>query len=229
MSDSESSTSDEDDDASVLRVHDAFDGIVARLPRSRVLAGSFIPPQSLVCASGERLYVGVLEQAISGGRRRNGVPSREHLCFYYLPDGRLDFYGAQVFGRDHWLPVRLYWLTTNGILRRAIVRRRGDAMESLTFSAYRPDGKRVEPLLHRVMAFTFCCPPRVWTQVFSSTGSAQMDGCDVLASEQTSLYDVNHVDETHGNNSLGNLELLVRDGPSGHRSLSGSIAKRTKR
>ena len=215
-----------DDESPQLRVDGLIGHCISRCPRFRTQSGSFIPPRSFVCTNGTRLYIGVFEEAVRGGQRRRGVAQRELLCLELLPNNDLDFFPSEKFGRDHWVPVRLHWLSKNGTLRRARVRRRGDEMESLTFTAYRTDGVRIEPLLHRILAFTFRCPLRFWSLFFSPTQTARMDGYDVMNADQTLLYDVHHVNECHGDNALENLEIMLRDGPAGHRSLSASSARR---
>ena len=223
---SDNSSSDDDRDGLPLQIDETFGSVVSQFPRFRLLAGSFIPPRSFVCKTGERMYLAVCEEPIFGGRKRRKVAVREFLCFTHLVDGNADFLPAEKYGRNHTLPVRLYWLSTDGTLRRARARRRGDAMESLTFTAYRRDATRVEPLLHRVLAFTFCCPPRIWSRVFSATHTLSMNGSDVLSSGDSTLYDVHHVNGDHGDNKLDNLQIMIRDGPGGHRSLSAMEGRR---
>ena len=172
------------------------------------------------------MYVAVCEEPIFGGRKRRKSVVQEILCFVSLGEGAVDIFSADKYGRDHRLPVRLYWLSQDGTLRRARARRRGDAMESLTFTAYLHDGVRVEPLLHRVLAFTFRCPPRIWAQVFSATRTLEMHGSDMLSAGESILYDVHHINKDHGDNALENLQILIRDGPGGHRSLSAMDGRR---
>ena len=209
-----------------LRVDGLIGFDASRFPRFRMQSGSFIPPRSFLCTNGRRLFVAVFEEVVFGGQRRSGTAQREILCLELLPNTDLDFFSSEAFGRDHWVPVRLHWASEAGTLRPALVRRRGDGMESLTFTAYRPDGVRVEPLLHRILAFTFRCPVRLWSSLFSPIGTARANGCDVLSSEQSLRYDVHHLNDCHGDNALENLEVMLRDGPAGHRSLSASDARR---
>ena len=221
-----SEDSSSEDAESELCVDGSMGHDVSRFERFRMQAGSFIPPRSFVCTNGTRLYIGLFEEIVVGGQRRKGVAQREILCLEVLGNNGLDFFPAEKFGRDHWSPVRVYWLSKTGLLRRARVRRRGDDMESLTFTAYRTDGVRIEPLLHRILAFTFRCPIRLWASVASQTETARMDGWEVLNSNESLQYDVHHIDKCHGNNALNNLEIMRRDGPQGHRSMSASDARR---
>ena len=200
-------------------------GSVATLSRKNQVAGPFVPPRFFDCAQGTRLYLAVLDEKVAGGETRKGKVVPEKLCVLLL-ENEPDFFPKEKFGRDHSVPVQLFWLSVDGRLRRAPLLRRGDNEESLTFTAYKEGGEQVLPLLHRVLGFTFLCPHKVWTEVWQTP--SRPDGLDRL-SGRAEAFDVNHKDTNHGNNALSNLEVLRAKGKGGHRQLSGRLAKRTKR
>lgn len=221
MSDSEESASDTE---AQFAVDNTFDGNLSSLARERISAANVVPPRVVHCTAGKRLFVAVWEEEVLGGRRWRGRVQPETLCILLLDNDECDMFPAAKYDRDHEVPARLFWLSSTGLVRRAKLRRRGDEMKSLTFTAYRADGVRVEPLLHRVLGFTFCCNPRVWAQVYT-----RRLGADVLVSAESAKFDVHHRDENHGHNRLANLEVLPARGKGGHRSLSAAAAAKRRR
>ena len=145
------------------RFHDElplFSGNVTTLARSNPVPGSFVPPRYLQCAGGTRLYFAVLDKDVAGGERRLHEVQHERLLVLPLT-GEPDFFNEEGFGRDHLVPAQLFWLNSESRLRRAKLYARGDTEGSLTFTAYNWQGEQVAPLVHRVLAFTFFCPPRI--------------------------------------------------------------------
>ena len=102
---------------------------------------------AMLCASDEHTST---QDDVIGGQRRNRVPVQETLLVFVLE--RPDLHGSVSYGRDHVVPVQLFWVNSLGAVRRALLYKRGDHEKSLTFTAYSTTGAQVAPLLHRVQS-----------------------------------------------------------------------------
>ena len=199
-----------------VAVQPLFDGNVSALPRRGVLSG-FVPPRQLVCRDGGLLYLAVLPDGIVGGQVCRGIPFAELLFIWLLPAGEVDVLDdVETYGRTHTVPCRLFWTRGGMGLREVCLRRRGDNECSLTFTAYDARGNQIEPLLHRVLAFTFLCPPSIWRAAVRFGANSY----DSLIPDDNLLFDVHHKDKDHGNNRLHNLLIMPAAGAGGHRQLS---------
>ena len=123
---------------------------------------------------------------------------------------------VKTYRRTHTVPCRLFWTRGGMGLREVCLRRRGDNECSLTFTAYDARGNQIEPLLHRVLAFTFLCPPNIWRAAVRFGANSY----DSLIPGDNLLFDVHHKDKDHGNNRLHNLLIMPAAGAGGHRQLS---------
>ena len=101
-----------------------------------------------------------------------------------------------------WYLVVFCWLTRAGVLRPAVIYARGDTMQSVAIAGYDVDGIQRHLLVHRLIAWTFLCPPTLYTSRWDEEVH-----CD-------------HVDTDHGNNTLGNLRLWLGGGDDGHAQAS---------
>ena len=63
----------------------------------------------------------------------------------------------------HACAARFYWWHPVRGLRLAKLFFRKDNEKSLGLTVYHDDGSQKLTLAHRVLGFTFCCPPRLWT------------------------------------------------------------------
>ena len=194
-----------------LRLASAFDGVFASLPRDRVCGGDYLAVPYLLCNPNCRLYVASVSSSIVGGSLINGMPQRETLCVLLL--GSADKFSASQYVRQTLVPARFFWLTQDYSLRRARLYKRGDSMHNIALAAYCGDARRKHVTVHRVLGWTFRCPPSLFTSRWSAA------------------IDVEHLDNDHGNNTLSNLCLWKGAGEGGHRQASGRkgpVAKRRR-
>ena len=158
-------------DLSELALPATVDGNVGTLLRDSGVSSGFIPPQYLDCVNGPRLYVASLRGDIVGGRVHTGRAIRETLFILLLDEP--EFYPAADFNRDTFVPCKFLWFEHGAGLREAIVFARGDAMDSVAITGYTVDGSKRHLCIHRILAWTFKCPP----QFYSSRWSSLID-CD---------------------------------------------------
>ena len=192
-----------------LRLASAFDSVFASLPRDRVCGGDYLAVPYLLCNPNCRLYVASVSSSIVGGSLINGMPQRETLCVLLLGSA------------DNFLPVSMYdtlsyqrvffWLTQDYSLRRAKLYARGDSMHNMALAAYCADARRKHATVHRVLGWTFHCPPRLFTSRWSAA------------------IDVEHLDNDHGNNTLSNPCVWKGAGECGHWQASGRKGPAAKR
>ena len=200
------------DSALVPSLPSGFDVDFTRLPRTNPVDARFFPPAYVTCDNGVRLYVAEVRPGVVGGARRNGtevLPQR--LLVQLLENDAFDKYPAEKYKKDGVSPAKFFWFdkATRALLH-AEVCWRGDKQHSLRVNSYNADGVRKYLQLHRLLGFTFLCPPRLTPYRWSDD------------------YEVHHVDTDHGNNRLANLEVMTK---REHRVLSGvaNAAKRRKR
>ena len=190
-----------------------FDGDFSALPRRNPHRGAFVPPRELRSDVGT-FYVAVLNDDIAGGRRRAHEAHRETLLVELISEPR-QFTMDGDFHRNHIVPARFFWLDRLNCLREADLFDRKDNEGSLTFTAYEHDGEPFYPLVHRVLGFTFACPPYVWGTCGIWGGARR----DTLRPSNVN-FDVNHMNRDHGDNALANLQVMRSVGQGGHRQLS---------
>ena len=195
----DSTSSDEDEQDSVIQ----FDSFAfATMPRRNPYSG-FVPPRTLSSQAGICFYVAVVPSWAHGGRQRSGLAVSETLLVKFKEE-HVHLTAAQGYGRDHLLETDFYWLASDFTARLAKVRRRGDANESLAVTCYTSDCVKKHLLVHRVLGFTFKCPPDVWKHcAFWSQVSA-----DSLTARSIG-YEVHHINHNHGCNLLVNLRVLT--------------------
>lgn len=157
--------------------------------------------QYLDCNRGRRLYRAAMRPDIVGGHLELDRPCEETL-FVYLLHFQPDVLPAELFKRDTVVPCRFFWLTRAGVLRPAVIYARGDNMQSVAIAGYNEFSIQRHLLVHRLLAWTFLCPPTLYTSRWRKGVH-----CD-------------HVDCDHGNNTLGNLRLWQGDGDGGHSQAS---------
>jgi hypothetical protein len=155
----------------------------------------------LDCNRGRRIYRAAMRTDVVGGHVELGIPHEETLFVYFLYF-QPDVLPAEVYKRDTLVPCRFFWLTRAGVLRPAVIYARGDTMQSVAIAGYDVDGIQRHLLVHRLIAWTFLCPPTLYTSRWDEEVH-----CD-------------HVDTDHGNNTLGNLRLWLGGGDGGHAQAS---------
>jgi len=192
-----------------LRLASAFDGVFTSLPRDHVCGCDYLAVPYLFCNPECRIYVASVSSSVVGGSLINGVPQRETLCVLLL--GTADEFSATHYVRNTVVPSRFFWLTRDCSLRRVQLYARGDTMHSMALAAYHDDARREHVTVHRVLGWTFRCPPRLFTSRWSAA------------------VDVEHLDDDHGNNTLSNLCVWRGRGDGGHRQASGRKGPAAKR
>ena len=200
------------DSALVPSLPGGFDVDFTRLPRTNPVDARFFPPAYVTCENGVRLYVAEVRPVVVGGARRNGTDVLpQTLLVQLLENDALDKYPAEKYKNDSVSPAKFFWFDkATRVLSQAEVCWRGDKQHSLRVNSYNADGVRKYLQLHRLLGWTFLCPPRLTPYRWSKN------------------YEGHHVDTNHGNNKLTNLEVRTK---SEHRVLFGvaSAAKRRKR
>ena len=180
-----------------------FDGNVKALQREWVWSKAFIPAPVLQCNGGRRLYVASLPDHIIGGSKG----CREQLLIMLLA-GEPDFFPRETHMRDTFVPSHFFWLSEDGVLRQAPLYPSQDKMLSLALSAYPQSGPMKHIKIHRILAWTFLCPPKLFT------------------SRWDKLISCEHRNDDHGNNALSNLVLWDQRGPDGHGAASARKRRR---
>ena len=180
-----------------------FDGNVNALRREWVYSRACLPVPFVRCNGDRRLYAASLPDTIIGGKKG----CTEQL-FIQLLTVEPDFYPQETHMRDTFVPSRFFWLAETGILRQASLYPSQHEMLSLALSGYPQSGLMKHIKIHRILAWTFLCPPRLFT------------------SRWDRLVSCEHRDSDHGNNNLANLELWDQRGPDGHGAASARKRRR---
>ena len=180
-----------------------FDGNVKALQREWIWSRTCIPVPFLPCNGGRRLYVASLPDTIAGGSKG----CKEWLLIMLLT-GAPDFFPQETHMRDTFVPCHFFWLNEAGVLRQAVLYPSQDEMLSLALSAYPQIGPMKHIKIHRILAWTFLCPPNLFTHRWERVVSCE------------------HRNNDHGNNALSNLVLWDQRGADGRGAASARKRRR---
>ena len=176
-----------------------FDGSFDNLPRGSIQTlGLFERPHVLVCERERYLLLCAMPDGVVCGERdrRSGGLKAETLVVEMMPCFRI---------------VKQFWLLSDRTwaFRPANICWGVGNMGSAYLNTWRllPSGveKRFKVQVHRILGWTFLCPPELSDQKWSDA------------------YEYDHVDVNHQNNDLMNLKIRTTHD---HRVLSGQLGGR---
>ena len=188
------------DETCQLQIQPSFDGQFGACRQTRLFGSKYLPCSEIHCSGHRKLYLARLPEHIAGGHKDGkGQVTRERLGMYLLANG-VDVFPRETFMRDAVLGARFFWIGADApyTLTRAVISYRTDEMLSLTVTGYSSNGKQKHLMVHRILAFTFLLTPRFYTRRWSEA------------------LHVDHMNGSHGDNIVENLQLLVDGGKDGH-------------
>lgn len=107
------------------------------------------------------------------------------------------------------IPATFFWYSPDtGALLEASPRPRHDSKRSHYIPAVSTSGTRLFLSVHDVLGWSFKCPPQQWSSAFSG------------------IYDIDHMNRNHQDNSLRNLQVWRAAGAGGHRAASARLGGR---
>ena len=192
-----------------LQVLSSFDGNFSALPHVWIAGRRFLPVRRLQCNGHRCLYLARPPDYIVGGTLDGtGHPVREVLAIYVLAES-VDIYAQETHMRDTMMGFRFFWISPHPPyeLRRASLTYGTDEMLSLAITAYPEVGPQRHLAAHRLAAFTFLLPPRLYTMRWDRN------------------LHVERGDVDHGNNTLNNLVIMDAGGPDGHAARSRRLRR----
>ena len=161
-----------------------FDGNVNALRRECLYSRACIPVPFARGNGERRLYPASLPDTIIGGKKG----CTEQL-FIHLLTVEPDFYPHETHMQNTFVPSRFFWLDETGILRQVSLYPSQHEILSLALTDYPQSCLMKHIEIHRTLAWTFLCPPRLFT------------------SKWDRLVSCEHRDDDDVNNNLANLEL----------------------
>ena len=166
---------------------------LSSLPYARLFGNEYLAVQYFRCSLARYLYVGCVPQHIVGGTLCNGRPIEQRLLVYMLSEA-VDVYPKEKYFVDSVSPARFFWMNVAGdrSLKPADIHGRGDNMESLCITGYNAAGVQKHIAVHRILGWTFLCPPRL------------------LTSRWGGEWDVEHKDDNHGMTCLRGVRACER-------------------